>query len=125
MSKVKKLSARYPSTKDLAKQTGFTIHQIRHWIKRRHENGLDQYVVTSGRMIFVNKEYFDKWVIKNKLKPSIRRKRRKSNQLHFQPGIGLIKQLPTEAEVSRATCCFIAKPAPTGFFRKIFNYLGL
>lgn len=128
------MRARFLSYKDLAKVTGFSISQIRHWLKKRKINGLAKAVIQENcRSIFVDRVMFEQWAQHTNKQKSTRKPRRSKKKIVAIPAQCLAAECPTNppctfnpfqysGEKNVEGIHTLAIPTNrTGFFRKIFE----
>jgi hypothetical protein len=117
---------RFLSMKDLAKRTNFTEWQIRHWVKKRRDNGLSPFVVMVRGSIYVNVDAFDVWQQVQDKKPSNRKSKKKIKHIQYELPVGN-KMSPTEKQQNQRASnddgiCRVATISHRdGFFKRIFN----
>lgn len=130
------MEQQYLDLKSTAKQSIYTHSQIKNWLEKREENGLDAGVVKYGKKLYIDTKFFNEWAINNKKGPSKTGGKRRRSAKRISPELAhAIKDHMDKyngtATITKAgenngndgVCRVVTIPHRAGFFERVYEFL--
>lgn len=115
--------SKYLSIEQLSRKTGYTHWQIRHWILRRKENGLEVSCIQLRNKMFINEFLFQEWLKKNPQNFSTRKCKFK-RRYYKKSYTAQEKKEPRVRNDDSRVCKVVKRQNRSGLFRRVFECIS-